>query len=349
MGCIGFPNHPVWEITTACNLKCIHCHTSGGEIMGDELTTEQGKQLLEQLAVISDFRMMAFTGGEPLVRNDLFELLQHSKELGFTNTIATNAVLIDNHTARELKTCGVAIAAVSLDGIDAKNHDRIRSQPGSFDAAIKGMKALDQAGILLHINITVMEYNISDLEALMDLVDELNAGILLFYQLVPVGRGQAIRNSALDLDANKRLANFMAGAQKKIKAIVEPVAGPQYWPYLLERAHINKGLGRGFAEKIFHGCSAGRGFVYIKPNGQVWACPFLEVSCGSVKEQPFIDIWQNSALLNDLRKRENRLQGQCGKCSYRRLCGGCRGRAYAMSGNYLAEDPSCFIHDGKEF
>ena len=344
MGCIGFPAHPVWEMTTACNLHCVHCHASGGRKAQDELTTQEAKGLLEQLASVDEFRMMAFTGGEPLVRGDLFELLAYSQALGFTNTMATNATLIDDAVAQQLRRCGVVIAAVSLDGMDAATHDAIRASPGAFEAAVRGMRALRAAGTLLHINITAMEYNLEQMEQLMALVDELEAGILLMYQLVPVGRGRRIDEATLDLSANERLVRFMAQAQRSTCAILEPVAAPQYWPFLLQRSGIAAGPLLRLAETVFHGCSAGRGFVYIKPNGEVWPCPFIEVSCGSIRDEPFSAIWASSPVLEDLRRREQLLKGRCGECGYRRLCGGCRGRALATSGDYLAEDPSCFIH-----
>jgi len=343
-GCIGFPAHPVWEMTTACNLHCIHCHASGGKPAPDELTTREAKRLFDQLAEVSEFRMVAFTGGEPLVRDDLFELLAYTQALGFTNTLATNATLIDDEVACDLRRYGVAIGAVSLDGFDAETHDFVRGQPGSFEAALRGIRALRRAGIPLHINITAMEYNLDQLEPLMNLVDELGTAILIMYQLVPVGRGRGIGEAALDIGANERLIRFMAHAQSVTRAVMEPVAGPQYWPFLLKRAGIKSGPLLRLAETVFHGCSAGRGFVYIKPNGEVWPCPFIEVSCGSVRETSFAEIWATAPIFEDLRKREERLKGRCGKCEYRRLCGGCRGRTLAVTGDYLAEDPSCFIH-----
>jgi sulfatase maturation enzyme AslB (radical SAM superfamily) len=202
MGCIGFPDHPVWEMTSACNLNCVHCHTAGGKPGNDELNTDEAKHLLNDLARVDSFRMMAFTGGEPLMRPDLFELLAHSRALGFNNTVATNATLIDDGIAQRLRNTGVVIAAVSLDGIKAETHDRIRGLPGSFEQAVQGMRALTRAGILLHINITAMEYNVKQLERLMALVDGLNTGILLIYQLVPVGRGRVIEDAVLDKSAN---------------------------------------------------------------------------------------------------------------------------------------------------
>jgi radical SAM protein with 4Fe4S-binding SPASM domain len=288
--------------------------------------------------------MMAFTGGEPLMRPDLFELLAYSRALGFTNTLATNAMLIDNETARRLKRNGVKIAAVSLDGFDAPTHDHVRDRAGSFEATLKGVRALNRAGILLHINMTAMALNMDQMGALCSLVDELRAGILLIYQLVNLGRGRSLGDEALDLESNERLIHTMARVQRNSRAIMEPVAGPQYWAYLLKRAGINGGPRLRIAEKVFHGCSAGRGFVYIKPNGEVWPCPFVEVNCGNVRETPFETIWSNAAPVKQLREREKSLKGSCGECEYQVLCGGCRGRAWALSSDYLAADPSCFIH-----
>ena len=345
MGCIGFPDHPVWEMTTACNLNCVHCHTAGGEPRSDELTTTEAKHLLNELAQIDNFRMMAFTGGEPLMRPDLFELLAYSQTLGFSNTIATNATMIDDKIAAQMRTHGVVIAAVSLDGFTAETHDKIRGQPGSFERAVQGMRAVTRAGMLLHINITAMEYNVRQMEKLMALVDDLKTGILLIYQLVPVGRGRVIENAALDKDANEWLIKFMAKAQRETNAIMEPVAGPQYWPYLLRQARVSKGMPMWLAEKVFHGCAAGRGFIYIKPDGAVWPCPFIELDCGNVRERSFKEIWSGSEILRQLRDREQLLKGQCGDCEYRRPCGGCRGRAWATTSDFLAEDPCCFIHD----
>jgi radical SAM protein with 4Fe4S-binding SPASM domain len=238
----------------------------------------------------------------------------------------------------------VAIAAVSLDGIDARTHDYVRGRTGCFEDTLRGVRALNRAGILLHINITAMTLNLDQLNALCSLVDELRAGILLIYQLVNLGRGRSLGDEALDIESNERLLHAMAQVQRRSRAIMEPVAGPQYWAYLLKRAGIDRGPLLRLAEGVFHGCSAGRGFVYIKPNGEVWPCPFVEVNCGNVRETPFETIWSTAAPFKQLRDRERNLTGSCAECAYQEICGGCRGRAWAVSNDYLAADPSCFIH-----
>jgi radical SAM protein with 4Fe4S-binding SPASM domain len=212
------------------------------------------------------------------------------------------------------------------------------------------MKALRKNGILLHINITAMEHNFRHIPRIVEKVRDLQASILLMYQLIPIGRGGELKDAVLRTKRNEQLIRYMAAAQKGAEAIMEPVAGPQYWAYLLKHAHVHHGFFMRGAEAVFHGCAAGRGFVYIKPDGEVWPCPFLEISCGNVKERPFMDIYTNAHVLKDLRDREHGLKGACGVCEYRRVCGGCRSKAWVTSGDYLAEDPDCFLRadDGVE-
>jgi radical SAM protein with 4Fe4S-binding SPASM domain len=170
---------------------------------------------------------------------------------------------------------------------------------------------------------------------------------MLMYQLVAVGRGGKIERATLKKSANENLSRLIAQKQKQTRAIIEPVAGPQYWPYILEKKGIQDGLLIKIAEQVFHGCAAGRGFVYIKANGEVWPCPFVEVNTGNVREKPFSEIYKEAPVFKNLRNRENTLKGLCGDCRYKKICGGCRGRAWAYSGDYLAEDPRCFIRSSK--
>jgi radical SAM protein with 4Fe4S-binding SPASM domain len=343
MGCIGYPAHPAWEVTGACNLRCIHCHASSGTPAAGELSTDEGKRFIDQLARADEFRMLVYTGGEPLVRPDLFTLLHHSRRAGLVNVIATNGTLIDDRVAERLREAGVAGVAVSLDSSLEVVHNRIRANPEAFQLALRGMRASRRAGMLLQINTTAMAYNFDTLRDLIDLADREGAGIMLMYQLVPVGRGGRIGSAALDTAENEKLLRYLAEQQKDIATLVEPVAGPQYWPYLMEREGFTSAAHLAAARPLFHGCAAGRGFVYIKADGEVWPCPFIEVSGGSLRDRDFVSIWREGEVFRVLRDRENRLRGKCGDCRYRGICGGCRGRALAVAGDLMAEDPSCFI------
>ncbi|MCX5846031.1 MAG: radical SAM protein [Deltaproteobacteria bacterium] len=347
MGCIGYPGHPVWEVTAACNLNCIHCHAASGKPHPHELSTDEGKRLIDQLAEVDGFRTLVYSGGEPLVRPDIFDLLKHSKDVGFANIIATNGILIDEEMAWKLKEHGVVCNAISIDASDPDIHNFVRNSPKAFDLALRAIEATRKAGILLQINTTAMEYNMENLSDLIDFVDQHDASIMLMYQLVAVGRGGKIERATLKKSANENLSRLIAQKQKQTRAIIEPVAGPQYWPYILEKKGIQNGLLIKIAEQVFHGCAAGRGFVYIKANGEVWPCPFVEVNTGNVREKPFSEIYEEAPVFKNLRNRENLLKGLCGDCRYKKICGGCRGRAWAYSGDYLAEDPRCFIRSDK--
>ena len=345
MGCIGYPGHPVWEVTGACNLKCIHCHAVSDKAGKDELSTDEGKRLIDSIASVSAFRTLVYTGGEPLVRPDIFELLRHSQQAGLANIIATNGTLIDEEMAFKLRDHGVVCHAISLDAATPAIHDMVRNQPGAFDRTLRAIEATKKAGILLQINTTAMEYNMPHLSELIDFTDRNGAGIMLMYQLVAVGRGEKIEKATLKKSANKHLSEMIAEKQKNATTIIEPVAGPQYWPYLLEKKGFTEGLRLKLAGKVFHGCAAGRGFVYVKANGDVWPCPFVEVNAGNIRDRNFKAIYEESPVFQNLRRREELLKGACGECHYKTVCGGCRGRAHAYSGDYLQEDPRCYIRE----
>jgi radical SAM protein with 4Fe4S-binding SPASM domain len=345
MGCIGYPGHPVWEVTAACNLKCIHCHAVSSVAGPNELTTDEGKRLIDEIASVSEFRTLIYTGGEPLVRPDIFTLLKHSQEAGLSNIIATNGTLIDEEMAFKLKDHGVVCNAISIDAADPAIHDMVRNKAGSFDLAMRAIEATKKAGILLQINTTAMEYNMPHLPELIDFADDSGAGIMLMYQLVAVGRGEKIEKATLKKSANKYLSELISTKQRNARTIIEPVAGPQYWPYILEKRGIKDGIKLKLAGKVFHGCAAGRGFVYVKANGDVWPCPFVEINAGNIRNLSFSEIYRNSLVFQNLRNREKLLKGLCGECNYKTVCGGCRGRALAYSGDYLAEDPRCFVRE----
>jgi radical SAM protein with 4Fe4S-binding SPASM domain len=205
------------------------------------------------------------------------------------------------------------------------------------------MRNVREAGMLLQVNTTAMDYNFDQLRELIEFADDRGSSIMLMYQLVPVGRGHEIAAATLDTAMNEKLLKYLAEEQRAISTIVEPVAGPQYWPFLMEREGKTGARWMRGARRVFHGCAAGRGFVYIKPNGDVWPCPFVEVSAGNARETDFATIWRDAEVFKTLRDRENTLEGKCGVCRYRAMCGGCRGRAHAVTGNLMAEDPSCFI------
>lgn len=342
MGCIGYGYHAVWEITEACNLSCRHCHATSGRAGPDELTTEEGRRLIRQVSRAGPFQMLAFTGGEPMARPDIEELLSCSKKEGLVNVIATNGTLIDKNRAFELKKLGVKGIAVSLDSTDKDIHNYIRRNPNAFDLALKAIEGCKAAGMVIQLNYTAMAENLSTLEGVIRFCHDIHADIMLCYQLVPMGRGQDILESTLSPEQNKDLVNTIRKLQSDSITIIEPVAAPQYWAHLLRRDNTDpKSVAR---PTLFHGCAAGWGLVYVKPNGDTWPCPFIPVSGGNVREKSLGEIWKHGDIFAKLRDRDQ-LKGTCGDCENRYVCGGCRGKAYATTGDPLSQDPTCYIHD----
>lgn len=339
MGCIGFPIHPVWEVTAACNLRCKQCHAAAGTRHPEELTTAEGKTLLDQMADIPEFRMLAFGGGEPLVRPDIFELVQYACDLGFEVSIATNGTLLTREAAQRFKDIGVVNMAIGLNAYDKEVHEAITQVPGSFERTVEAIHHTAQLGLNLQINTTVMNENRGAISGLLDFATDVGTDIVLLYHLMPEGRGE--KDMELSLREYESTVKLIADKQRNSSAIIEPVCYPQYWAYLArQNGHDTwtKKLGNAF----FKGCVAGSGLCYIKPNGDVWPCPFVPISGGNVRHTTLPKIWYESELFNSLRDRDN-LKGRCRSCSYREVCGGCRGRAYAHCGDYLESDPVCFL------
>ena len=344
MGCIGFGYHAVWEVTEACNLSCRHCHAKSGAAGPDELTTSEAFTFLEQVSRVGRFQMLVFTGGEPLVRPDINDLLSYSKNLGLVNVIATNGHFIDRERARELKRLGVKGVAVSFDSTEEKIHNYIRCHPQAFELALRAIEACKAAGMVVQLNYTAMEENLSTLGEVVRFCHEIHADIMLCYQLVPMGRGTHIMGSALSPQQNQELVNTIRRLQRDSVTIIEPVAAPQYWPHLLGRDNTDpKTVAK---PTLFHGCAAGWGLIYVKPNGDVWPCPFVPISGGNVRERPLQEIWKHGDIFRKLRDRDQ-LTGTCGDCDNQYICGGCRGKAYAATGDPLSEDPTCYLHQNE--
>jgi len=285
--------------------------------------------------------MLAFSGGEPLVRPDIEALLEHARRLGLVSVIATNGTLIDHHRARELRRLGVYGIAVGFDSTDPAIHNEIRRNPTAFERALRGIEASKAAGLVVQINFTAMRENLAVLPDMVRFCHDIQADIMLCYQLVTMGRGLEISSSALTPEENRHLVETIRALQKDAITIVEPVAAPQYWPHLL--GLDGTGPKPTTPGTLFHGCAAGWGLVYVKPDGEVWPCPFVPVSGGNVRSTCLETIWHESPIFRDLSDR-SRLKGLCGSCENRFICGGCRGKAYQASGDPLAEDPTCYLH-----
>ena len=342
IGCFGYPVHPVWEVTSRCNLSCEHCHARAGEGEAvDELTTDEGKSLvIDRLADVSDFRSLVFSGGEPLVREDIFELIAHSKRRGFSPIVATNATLITQDIARQLKKAGALGIAASIDSMRDDVHDAFRNKKGALRLAREGIANAAAEGLYIQINITASKMNRTEISDIIKFSDDLRAHVILLYQFIPSGRGAD--SQILELTAEEfREEIARAGAlQRDIHPVIAPVGLPEYW------AMLNMSNNGGETSDALRGCICGNGMFYIKPNGDVWPCAFVPMKAGNLRESTPAEIWTNSDLLSRLRDRSN-LKGICHDCSQRAGCGGCRARALAHSGDLFAEDPKCPLTDSE--
>jgi radical SAM protein with 4Fe4S-binding SPASM domain len=307
-----------------------------------ELSTAEGKRLLEQIAAVDRFRMVVITGGEPLLRNDIFELVEHAGRLGLRIVFSTNGTLLSPDAARDLARLGVVKFSISLDGFTRERHESIRRKAGCFQGALDGISAAARTGVCLQINFTAMRPNLSELPGALDLAESLRADIIMVFQTIP----PRLEGEGLGLDAEEQLQliRIIAEKQKSARALIMPVACPEYWPWLVQRRPFFHG---GVSGRLLAGCGAGSGFVYVRADGDVWPCNFIPVAAGNVRRGTFADIWYDSTLLREFRDRR-RLKGACGACHERDICGGCRGRAFARTADPLAADPNCFLNSENE-
>ena len=312
-----------WELTAACNLSCQYCRASASlESDQGELDTDEAIRFVESIAPLQP--MLILSGGEPLLRPDLFTIIRRAVSLGIRVSLASNGTLITPELAREIADSGVSRVSISLDGADAAMHDLVRGQ-GSFERSMKGIENL-RGLVDFQINFTVSRKSQSELMRIFDLAERLGAAALHFFFLVPTGRGR--EEDVITPERQEELLLQINGEMDRRNLEVQVTCAPQY-------ARLKKpGRGRGSG-----GCLAGRRFVFVSRKGEVYPCGYLPLRVGSVREKNFIEIWENSLQLQAL--REGRLKGRCGGCNFSRSCGGCRARAYALTGDYLQSDPSC--------
>jgi heme b synthase len=348
-----------WELTTGCNLRCVHCRASATELSSpDDLNTEESLGLIDQFAEYAPF-ILVLSGGEPLYRKDVFQLASYATSRGIKVALATNGTLVDENIARRAKEAGIVRVAISLDGADAETHDGFRGIPGSFDRAIHGMKCLQAEGIGVQINSTVTKRNAGQLQRIYDLALSLKAVALHTFLLVPVGCGLEIAEAQMiPAEEYERLLNWFYDREKEAKIELKATCSPHYYRVRRQRMAEDRrngietltASGAAFGASphsrhpdlsaVTRGCLAGTGVCFVSHKGQVQPCGYLPLAAGDLRQQTFRDVWENSTLFESLRDTDN-LEGKCGCCEFRNVCEGCRARAYADTGNYLGEEPHC--------
>jgi len=336
-----------WNVTRKCNLKCDHCYINAAkDELQNELTTDKSKQLIDQICNVSR-PLLILSGGEPLLRGDIYELIQYGTSKGLRMGLGSNGNQIDDKVAKKLKNAGIKTASISLDSSNPENHDEFRGVKGSWQKAIQAITALKQNGVLVQVNTTVTQKNHSEIEEIMSLSEKLGVENFHLFFLVPTGRGAKITDISPVMYENMIKTAFAKTEKHRLN--VRPSCAPQFM-------RIAKDMGLDMRQWI-RGCLAGLYYCRIYPNGDITPCPYLPIKLGNIRENSFSDIWFNSPVFRNLRDF-NTLKGKCGICEHRGLCGGCRARAYglssdfidfcgdlhepsAISGDYLKEDPWC--------
>jgi radical SAM protein len=349
---IDFNERPfiaIWEVTQACDLACVHCRASAQpERHPMELSTDEGKQLIDQIAALK-VPVFVLTGGDPIKRPDLFELIGHARSAGVRVSLTPSATpLLTREIVVRLKEAGLARLAVSMDGASTETHDVFRGMAGSFARTLDAIRWANEIGLPVQINTTFSRRNIAEIDAIVTLMESLKITLWSVFFLVPTGRGKL--NDLLDANEFEKVFVKIYGLSKTASFDIKTTEAQHYRRFLIQQKVAERQAGaESFAthEKAAdaigrapRGLNDGKGFVFISHTGDVFPSGFLPMSAGNIRQQQLGVIYRESPLFLQLRDT-SRLEGKCGSCEFKEICGGSRARAYALTGNPNAEEPCC--------
>ena len=343
------PRLVAWEVTRSCNLNCVHCRAASerGPYSG-ELDTKKCLEVLDQI-VQTGKPIVILTGGEPLLRKDVFELARYGMDLGLRMVMATNGTLLTQAIADKLITSGIKRVSISLDGADAQEHDQFRQVPGAFMAALEGIELLKRGGIEYQVNTTVSKHNVHQVAEILDLAIRLGAVAHHIFLLVPTGRARDMINQEINALEYEELLHWFYDMREKVPLHLKATCAPHYYRILRQEAHA-RGEKVDFntygLDAVTRGCLGGTSFCFISHDGVVQPCGYLELDCGDLRESSFGSIWEDSEDFVRLRDF-SAYKGKCGRCEYLKSCGGCRARALEATGDYMAEEPLCIYQPMK--
>lgn len=346
----------IWEVTRACQLKCLHCRAEAQYHRDPrELTFEEGKRLIDDIYEM-DQPLLVFTGGDPLMRPDVFELAKYAIDKGLRVSMTPSATPnVTKEAIRKAKEIGLSRWAFSLDGPNAEIHDRFRGMPGSFDLTIKAIEYLHELDIPVQINTVISRYNVHALDEMAKLVEKLKCVLWSVFFLVPTGRGK--ESDMISPAEHEKVFRWLYETSKRVPFDIKTTAGQHYRRVVLQakmREHQITGDGIRYEDVLMKGLTGqvdglgrapkgvndGNGFVFISHIGDVYPSGLLPVKAGNVRETPLAEIYRNSPVFQDLRNPD-KYKGKCGVCEFRYICGGSRSRAYAVTGDYLESEPYC--------
>ncbi|MEJ2313787.1 MAG: radical SAM protein [Nitrospirota bacterium] len=340
------PKWIAWEITRRCNLRCVHCRSSSTEdVKGHpDFSTEKGYRLLEDIASYAK-PVIVLSGGEPLIRKDVFDLARHGNGLGLRMCLATNGTMVDEEVCKNIKDSGIRIVSMSLDGSTEAVHDDFRSQEGAFAGTMRAAELFRKHGIEFIINSSFTKRNQEEIPRVYKLAKELGATAWYMFMIVPTGRGEEIMSELISKEDYEDILEWHYDMeQEEDQMLVRPTCAPHYYRIQLQKAKEKGGkLKRRtlkFSTGGAKGCIAGQLICLIDVDGNVLPCSYFPKSAGNVFERPFKEIWEDSELFKSLRDFKS-YKGRCGSCEYINVCGGCRARAYSIHGDYLEEEPFC--------
>lgn len=319
-----------WELTRNCNLACIHCRASAANGPHEgELSTGECRKIIDDIVGFSTPTVI-LTGGEPLLRPDLFDIIEYGQAKGLRMVIAVNGTLVDENAAGKLKASGIRRVSLSLDGKDRQGHDAFRAVDGAFDAVLNAARIFAKIDLPFQINTTVTALNVDDIDDIYSLARSLGAAAWHVFLLVPVGRGKGLKGKELSAGDYEQVLHHLRDIETKNELEIKVTCAPHYYRIVVEEGGVPSSAG----------CLAGKSFMFISHQGGAQPCGYLEVNCGNVREDGVKKVWEGSAVFGELRDISS-YRGKCGKCRHIRICGGCRARAYEATGDYRESEPLC--------
>ncbi|MBI5801261.1 MAG: radical SAM protein [Verrucomicrobia bacterium] len=325
----------IWEVTRACSLACRHCRAEANLSRHPlELDTEEAFRFIEQVERCRP-TLFVMTGGDPIRRRNLESLIRHAKDRGLRVSLSPSATPeFAAANLDEFKQAGVERLSLSLDGASRESHDEFRGVPGTWNWTMEAIANAALAGIPVQINTTFTRQNLCEFDQFVRLLDEIRPALWSVFQLVPTGRGKS--DDLLTAEQMENLFERLARLSRTARYDIKTTEGQHYRRVVLQQAQGAKPSGA----RAPLGINDGKGFVFVSHTGNIQPSGFLPLSAGNVRKDELLDVYRHSPLFRELRN-PSLLKGKCGRCEFKTICGGSRARAYAMSGDYLAEEPLC--------
>ncbi|MCI4624944.1 MAG: radical SAM protein [Candidatus Magnetoovum sp. WYHC-5] len=336
------PKWIAWEVTRRCNLKCIHCRSSSEMIVNEhpDFSFDEAIRVIDDIASYAN-PVIVLSGGEPLLREDVFQIASYGTSKGLRMCLATNGTLVTEDICNKIKDSNIKIVSLSLDGSTANIHDNFRSQQGAFDGTINAAKLFRAYSIEFIFNSSFTKRNQSDIPNVYTLAKSLGATAWYMFMIVPTGRGQDISDELIPTKDYEDILNWHYDMElQESSMLVRPTCAPHYYRIVRQRPEKLQSRSLKFSTGGAKGCIAGQMICLIDVDGNIQPCSYFHMSAGNIRQQSFKEIWEGSKLLLDMRDFKS-YKGKCGSCEFLKVCGGCRARAYCMSGDYMAEEPFC--------